>query len=309
MAIAPREMIMDKISAPFLALDVRQLETLSQVSIECVEAVIFNREDLEDESWNVVWSNIELARKKYEPKNITFHFPVNNSNYVSDPWVYRRLQEAYARASDLGMNGVVVHSNRVRPIPEWHRIDLAAEREKVIAALNEILVPYSSFERPWIGLENMPVMDNHGFEIDPIFCFPQDFELLKETDVGITWDICHYTSTLANMEALRFGNHRPCHYPNVRHAKLKDFTMLEDKIVHWHFSAFSGVANPDTDEKCREGVLPMNSTPGESVYDMAAKLMKKMLKPKQKITLEIQEENYVLSRHNFVAMAAWLAEM
>lgn len=64
----PREIIMDKISAPFLALDVRQLETLFQVSIECVEAVIFDREDLEDESWNVVWSNIELARKNMSPR-------------------------------------------------------------------------------------------------------------------------------------------------------------------------------------------------------------------------------------------------
>jgi len=296
---------MKNISAPFLATDIRQLTALSGVDIGCVEAIIFNREDLEDRPWQIIWSNISTACDTYNAENVIFHFSVNDSDYTDDPWVRIRLKEAYERVSDLGISGMVVHSNRIRPIPEWQRINLNTEREKVVTVLNDLLSLHSS-QRPWLGLENMPVMDNHGIEIDPIFCFPHDFKILNGTNIGITWDICHYTNTLANMEKLYNGSHLPCHYPNSRIAQLEDFSMLENKIVHWHFSAFAGIANPDTGEKCHEGVLPEVSALGEETYISSAKLMKKMLKSDQKITLEIQEKNYVISRRNFEKMAAWL---
>ncbi|MEZ2247272.1 TIM barrel protein [Microcoleus sp.] len=299
-----------QIAIPFLATSESQLDEIKNINCDAVEAVIFNREDLENDRWYIVWKNISKACEIYGSKNVIFHFPVNNSDYVADLFVRDRVKEAYHRAFDLDLSGMVIHSNRIRPIYKWININLIDERRKVVDTLVDIKSSLSisnSSEKIWIGLENMPVMDNHGIEIDPLFSFPNDFSILEDTNIGITWDICHYTNTLANIHEVLEGKQRKEHYPNIQKTHLNDFHILKSKIVHWHFSAFLGIADPNTGSKCKEGVLPYESTLGEVIYDEALKTVNQISMSGRKITLEIQEKDYV-ERHNVKKMINWILE-
>lgn len=93
---------MNKISVPFLATKEEQIAF--HLGNHCVEGVIFNREDLNHDSWNTVWSNLKKAVNFFNPDNVTFHFPVNNADYTSDFWIKSKLQEAFVRATDMGLS-------------------------------------------------------------------------------------------------------------------------------------------------------------------------------------------------------------
>lgn len=280
-----------KFSLPFLAKHIDQLPFPGRYQNEAVEAVLFHREDLEKTIWDEAWSNIAKASKLYQPKNVTFHFPVNDSDYVEDFFVAHRLKEALQRASDLGLHGVVVHSNRVRPLEKWKEIQIVDWQQKVINRLIEIREGVNE-TGAWLALENMPIMDNYGKEIDPLFVFPSDFKLLKDSNVKVVWDICHFTSTFANLKQLSAGLQQKKYYPHVKKMTPFDFVQIADQIAHWHFSAFLGIANPDTGSHCREGTLPKGSELGESLYIECLRHIIEQKRPVQHIVFEIQEEDY-----------------
>lgn len=272
-----------------------------------MEAILFNREDLEKPIWDISWKNVEKAGLLYKPENISFHFPVNDSDYVEDTFVSLRLQEALQRATDLGLHGVVVHSNRVRPLNKWKYIDIADWRKQVANKLNQIreLVPE---DQTWLALENMPIMDNHGKEIDPLFVFPSDFILLVKSRVKVVWDICHFTNTFANLKQLSTGIQNKEYYPNVKPIKPFDFVEIAKQIVHWHFSSFLGVANPDTGLQCREGILPCCGELDEEIYVECLKHILSVGKPDQHIVFEIQEQDYT-RRLNAEKMLQWTIDI
>lgn len=277
------------ISIPFLATQRKQI--VSGIGNSCVEATIFNREDLENETWRKVWENIEIAAESIMPHKVTFHFPVNKSDYVSDSFVKARLIEAFQRASDMGLHGVVVHSNRIRSLNEWDGINLQEERCLVIDTLLTIRSQINS-QTTWLALENMPVMDNHCIEIDPLFCYPKDFSGLLGKDVGIVWDICHFTNTIATIEQVSQGRQDKKYYPNIQICHPKSFLDIKDQIVHWHFSAFKGIPNPYTNEPCSEGALPWEATLGEDIYKKLWKAIQHNYSNNQHVVLEISEDNY-----------------
>lgn len=293
------------LSLPFLATKIEQIPYIEkEYGNQAIEAVIFNYEDLEETKWLKIWKEIE---KIPLPKsNITFHFPVNNSDYVSNPYVYEKLKEAFIRSNDLGLSGIVVHSNRIRLINEWKMIDLDSEREKVINCLVNILNSVKQ-GNTWLGLENMPVMDNYGKEIDPIFVFAKDFEGLKKTDISIVWDFCHYSNSLASIQDVINKKQNENYYPNIQAETLEDVFAIKEKIKHIHFSAFDGVANPDTGTICKEGVLPKESTLGEDFYKKALKIVKEISSKNMHIVFEIQEKDYV-NRKNSIQMIHWFKE-
>ncbi|MCH9608822.1 MAG: hypothetical protein S4CHLAM45_07340 [Chlamydiales bacterium] len=288
-----------KFSIPFLAKDETQLIPPGILGNEAVEAVLFDRADLDD--WEGAWKTIKKATKFYGHENVSFHFPVNDSDYVADPFVAHRLKEALQRATDLGLHGVVVHSNRIRLLEEWPTIDVKNWQQQVADKLIAIRAAVSG--NTWLALENMPIMDNYGIEIDPLFVFPSDFHILKETSVGVIWDLCHFTSTLANLQALKAGRQKKEHYPNIQEVDLLDFVEISDQIVHWHFSAFQGVANPQTGEQCKEGVLPSKSELGEEIYATCISKVMQLEKPAH-LVFEIQEDDYSV-RTNALEMIRW----
>ncbi|MBA4310665.1 MAG: hypothetical protein C0425_10070 [Chlorobiaceae bacterium] len=290
------------LSIPFLATNPDQIPYFDKdYGNQGVEAVLFNYRDLEDDNWLPVWKTIEKLVPIFGAQNLTFHFPVNNSDYVDNCFVKNKLIEALSRATDLNLSGIVVHSNRIRNISEWSTINLMSERNKVLDTLAHIRNRVQS--KTWLALENMPVMDNYGKEIDPLFVFPQDFKNIP-FDLGIVWDFCHYTNSMAAVDAVREGKQKKIYYPNYQETFLEDFLSLQNKIKHIHFSAFYNLSNPDTEEICCEGVLPKESTMGEPIYKQAVKLIKRIERPDMHVVFEVQEQDYT-QRQNAVSIIDW----
>lgn len=293
-----------KFSLPFLAYRLDQLPSKEECGNQCVEAIVFDRKDLEEAQWKLIWKGVQGAVSQYGPQNVTFHFPVNNSDYVADLFVRKRLVEALARASDLGLSGVVVHSNRIGRLKSWEGKNLQEERMRVIEALTEVRsqIPRGT----WLALENMPVMDNYGIEIDPLFVYPEDFKVLRQTEVRVVFDVCHFSSTQANLREVVSGRQNPLYYPSIKNGGDLDFLEILDLIVHWHFSAFLGVANPDTEEICKEGVLPSKGSFGEEYYRKVFREISARTSASSHMVFEIQEENYQ-DRKEAREMLKWVA--
>lgn len=280
-----------KFSIPFLASQLQQLPSRGDYINDCVEAILFNRRDLESPHWEQSWLNIQKAASLYGPAQVTFHFPVNDSDYTQDLFVRQKLQEAFTRACDLGLQGVVVHSNRIRLIAEWSTLHLPTEREKVLETLENIS-RLATTNTTWLALENMPIMDNYAIEIDPLFVYPEDFQSLMNTKTKVIWDVCHFSNTQANVEKVFSGGFDRKSYPNLKKIHPLDFLQIQERIVHWHFSAFLGVADPSISQTCKEGVLPSESTLGEAYYQTVLQAIAQIARPSQHVVFEIQELDY-----------------
>ncbi|MFJ5348985.1 MULTISPECIES: hypothetical protein [Pectobacterium] len=288
-------------SSPFLATDRTQMVMPETSEIRAVEATIFNMSDLFDTSWGKIWDNISYAIKMYGSRNVSFHFPINNCNFVNDPFVKKRLYEAFSRVNDLGMAGMVVHSNQIHNFEWWSKNSLTDTRRSVIDVLDDLTSKAKTSS--WLALENMPVMDNYGIEIDPTFVFPSDFKELRGTGINVVWDFCHFASTIASIEYSIKESIDDYYYPNKMLVDYNGFKELEDIIVHWHFSAFKGISAPMSKHYCEEGTLPYKGTLDESVYIDAWKFI--ALRPSsEKVVFEVQESNYYL-RKNMIKMIDW----
>ena len=274
----------------FLGINSQQMPSVSPEGPEGVEAVIFERRDLESNPWEDLWRNIAVAAHSYGSDGVTFHFPVNDSDYVDDPFVMDRLCEAYARATDLGLRGIVVHANRIRPIHIWQGMNLKDERQRVIAKLVDVAEKIPS-NRTWIALENMPVMDNDGDLIDPTFVFPSDFEELKGTRIRVIWDVNHYFNSVLTVREVFDGKQPTEDYPNLQDCDFLDFGQLGSKISHWHFSSFLGVPDRRRNKRCVEGVLPWEGTLPEDYFASAMKMMA-TTSPSARCVFEVQELDY-----------------
>lgn len=297
-------------SLPFLATNAAQITPLSMDGPSAAEAILFDRAALAPESWLTVWDNIGQAVSRYGPSRVTFHFPVNDCDYCDDMFVRQRLTEAYQRASDLGLHGVVVHANRVRPIAEWQKMSVRDQQHIVIDVLSSIRARQDG--TTFLALENMPLMDNYGREIDPSFCYPSDFGILEGTAIGIVWDFCHWASTVHYRQLIGTGNHHPQYYPNLKQDNVHDYQMLGDLLTHIHFSAFLGAAEPFRDAVCREGVLPQEGTAHEALYETfmmrVADLSCMRGSRPPHIVFEVQEVDYT-QRMNGKAMIGWASRI
>ncbi|CAL9367987.1 hypothetical protein SUDANB105_00802 [Streptomyces sp. enrichment culture] len=292
------------LSIPFLASRAEQYDPRWTEDGLGTEASLFDRADLEDEAtWRQVWRTVGRIARDDRPPSFTFHFPVNDCDWIGDPWVRARLDETIERAGELGLDGIVLHSNRWRTVAEWQRRDLAAERALLaerVANLRERLTGAG----PWIGLENMPLTGNDGTDLDPLLLVPADYTDLVGGNVGITWDFCHYSYTVEMTRRIAAGSLEPrSWYPDVGLPSFDDFEELGPALRHFHFSAFSGFADASRGRVCAEGVLPWQADVPEPVYVSALRSMAAMPHVKA-ITLEIAERDYT-QRENVFAVARW----
>ena len=292
-----------KMSLSFLAVNIAQMPILGSYGNDAVEAVSFNRSDLEDDVWKLVWENIGKACAVYGSSNVTYHFPMNDADYVEDESVYEKLVEAYERACALGLNGLVVHSNRIKKFEEWKQMDIANEQKRVIVRLKAVLSTSGVSSNTWIALENMPLVGNSGYDIDPLFCFSDDFKDLPG-NIGVVWDICHSTSTLAYIRALDTGNLSESLVLRTNNTDYYDFHNISTKVKHWHFAGYRGLNDPSNNQECIEGVTPKESSLGEALY---ADLLQDIAESKSidsVINFEIQESDYI-NRVNGPAALEW----
>lgn len=269
-----------------------------------VEANLFDRHDIADaDSWREVQSTVRRVAQTNRPQAFTFHFPVNDCDYLGDPLMEQRLFEAIDMVADNELDGLVLHSNRIRSAEEWRRLDIAAERDRLREYVTRLAdrVDGASF---WIGLENMPITGNDAQELDPLLVFPDDFRGMSRKNVGITWDFCHYSYSVHIAGLLARGElaEDASYYPHTQPADYLDFADLAPATVHHHFSSFQGVATR-AGGRCMEGALPTQGDLPESVYDAAFDVIASSERART-VTLEIQEHDYH-HRSQVYKAAAW----
>ncbi|WP_427051714.1 sugar phosphate isomerase/epimerase family protein [Paenibacillus sp. TC-CSREp1] len=268
-----------------------------------VEATIFNREDLMGAAWDSVWTNTRQAVELFGGCNTSFHFPVNNSNIVTDPFVRSRLIETLKRSEELGIPNVVIHANQLYLLEECKHQNWTELRSRYLDCLQEVI--YQAGSNVSVNLENLPPIGNLYDDADPVFIFTEDFQEIDIQNVGITWDICHYFNTVYTMH---YASNDPVFrdmLPSYQPCDYMDFTRIISKIKHWHFSAFDQMANPLTETICREGVLPVESCVEESMYQKALRLIyEDAVKSNKAIIFEIAEKDYT-HRYYVLQMLEW----
>ncbi|MFG2348684.1 hypothetical protein [Streptomyces phaeochromogenes] len=289
---------------PFLASDPAQFDPGWIERGWGVEASLFDRNDIMDaDVWDGVRGTVRRIATDHQPSAFTFHFPVNDCDFLADPAVERRLVEAIDLVADNGLDGLVLHSNRIRSVEDWQRLDIEMERRYFIEYIHRLAdrVGDAPF---WIGVENMPIMGNDALELDPLLVFPQDFQDLSTGNIGITWDFCHYSYSVYVAGLLAAGElaaDTDC-YPNVRSADYLDFTRLAPVTVHHHFSSFQGVATR-AGGVCLEGALPTAGLVSEAINDEAFAVIARSERART-VTLEIRELDYHNRRAVYEA-ASW----
>lgn len=279
-----------RLSLSFLGTEQAQIPPPETYGNSGVEAVLLDRKHLEDEAWAASWRNISQAVNMYGSHNLTFHFPMEGCDYVEDDFVRDRLYEGYGRAGELDLAGVVVHSNRIRTADEWRRFDVIAEQERVAELLTDVRSTDES-GKTWLGLENMPVVGNYGYETDPLFATADDL-LCIPSNLGVVWDICHASSSRQYIEALKNGV-----LPDSIFARDVDVAGLDprsvgERIVHWHFSAYNGLNNPDAGSVCTEGLLPTEADEPVEVFEATLRQVLALTGTTKAINFEVQESDY-----------------
>jgi Xylose isomerase-like TIM barrel len=295
------------LSVPFLAKDLRQFDPALVERGHGVEASLFDGRDVLDAAtWGSVRSNLEQVMR-HRPACTTFHFPCNDADYVADHAFRDRLRDVLRVAVDLGLQGVVLHSNRVARTAEWRTRDLAAERQLLVDALDDVTGVLDGSDT-WLGIENMPVTGNDAQELDPLWVYAEDMLPHCLGQVGITWDVCHYAYTVHVSGGLAAGviDQDARDYPNLRDlgpgvAPLVP-PALAGRLKHGHLSAFRGLADARRRTTCEEGRVPWESDVPEDRYVDALHALR--AGGVEAVTLEVTEEDY-LRRINLPRMLDW----
>ena len=214
---------------------------------------------------------------------------MNECNYVDSPGILSQLGDSFKKASDLGLRGVVVHSNLVKPSHEWDEADLKQDQERVISALLSIK-NQSLSNTTWLGLENMPLVGNDGLDTDPLFCTADDLMTLPG-EIGVVWDVCHASASEHFIQLNADGKLPDKLMCRSLESNQLDMSKIAYKIVHCHFAAFTGY-NDLKDNVCTEGVLPSEGDIGEAFYATTLQDINS-ISSDVVINFEVQEQDYV----------------
>ncbi|GAA3229053.1 TIM barrel protein [Nonomuraea helvata] len=290
------------LNIPFLASDESQFDPRWAEQGYGVEASLFDRAGvMDDDIWRRVRATVRRIARDVRPRSFTFHFPVNDSDFVAEPAVLDRVFQAIDLAAEHGLDGIVLHTNRTRPIERWHAMDLAAERRRLVETV-ALIRARAAGAACWIGLENLPVVGNDATDADPLLVYAADMPPYVGGNVGVTLDFCHYSYSV-HVAALRRAGQlaEPELYVRVLDESFEDFVPMLPYIVHHHFSAFRGLASR-AGGRCVEGVLPWLGTVGEPVYAAAFRAI--AASGARAVTLEIREDDY-RRRRNVFRMIRW----
>lgn len=278
------------ICVPFLGTDIAQFDKSYLDAGLGIEMSIFDRQDImNSQPWESIKANAHRIMS-FDPPAAIFHFPVNDCDYLYDKTVRNRLYEVIDLIADIGMDGLVLHSNRIAGHQVWSRRHLSQERGQLADFLEQLNARIKD-KGIWVGMENMPLMGNDALDYDPILVYPQDTTMISYDDIGLTWDFCHYSYTVEAVTRIMNGTLSGDGYPPLSACDFLDFKSLTDRIYHYHFSAFRGFATT-SGGRCREGFAPWEGDVEESVYDKGFQVICQSQRART-VTLEIAEANYV----------------
>lgn len=285
----------------FYALNLSQFSKRLIKKFKKAEAILFSRNDLNDDMWALAWNNIAYVAKVLGGNNVSFHFPMDDCDYVNDEFVKQRLVEALIFANKLGINVVVVHPNLRFEINEWKNINRTNLKNKLFKAIKEI--KRLANVNVNLCLENMPPIGNKYDDVDSAILFPEDID----KDILYTWDICHYFNVVKTLDVANNDNRWDNFLSKPKNEiNYETFFDYKNNIKHYHFSAFKDIANPFAQKFCQEGVLPTESVVDEMHYIQAMQFIyNDSVKNNKTIIFEISESNYI-ERKNIFKMLDWV---
>ncbi|MGE8057797.1 endonuclease [Bacillus mycoides] len=276
---------------PFFGLDSKQVDLKWVEQGYGLEANIFDGESLHDKSYTTKFSDVLSFVQTLNPSLLTLHFPTDNADYLNSEFIKKQLYEFINLAIKYNAAGITVHANQFMNIAEFQKYNLIDNRKKIIEFFKMIDEEIKG-TNIWIGVENLPIIGNLGDDFDPIFVYPEDFNDLVNLDlsnVGITWDICHWSITYLT----RLGISKLLRQEEIEYKDFHKYINLMDHIKHLHFSSFKHLTIPYSEVRCFEGEIPTNGSINENLlHETLSKVNNQVSSRNIGIVFEVQETDY-----------------
>lgn len=276
---------------PFFGLDSKQIDLKWVEQGYGLEANIFDGESLHDKSYTTKFSDVLSFVQTLNPSLLTLHFPTDNADYLSSEFIKKQLYEFINLAIKYNAAGITVHANQFMNIAEFQKYNLIDNRKRIIEFFKMIDEEIKG-TNIWIGVENLPIIGNLGDDFDPIFVYPEDFNDLVNLDlsnVGITWDICHWSITYLT----RLGISKLLRQEEIEYKDFHKYINLMNHIKHLHFSSFKHLTIPYSEVRCFEGESPTNGSINENLlHETLLKVNNQVSSRNIGIVFEVQETDY-----------------
>lgn len=281
----------------FYALDLKQIPLQLIQKFGKAEAILFSDNDLRTENWNQAWENMSKVANIIGNENLSFHFPMDNCDYINNELIKEKLIDSIKRANQIGIKKIIIHPNLRYKISEWNYIN----REKMKVILFDFIKKINMNNNVLLCLENMPPIGNQFDDADSAILFASDIN----EKINYTWDICHYFNVVRTMSEAYNNKEWNPFLAKIEQCDYFDFKEKLSNIKHFHFSAFENIANPLKKQICKEGILPSQSCVSESYYKKALQIIyKDAIENNKSIIFEIAEENYC-KREKIIKMLDW----
>lgn len=276
---------------PFFGLDRKQIDLKWVEQGYGLEANIFDGESLHDKSYTTKFSDVLSFVQTLNPSLLTLHFPTDNADYLNSEFIRKQLYEFINLAIKYNAAGITVHANQFMNMAEFQTYNLIDNRKRIIEFFKMIDEEIKG-TNIWIGVENLPIIGNLGDDFDPIFVYPEDFNDLVNLDlsnVGITWDICHWSITYLT----RLGISKLLRQEEIEYKDFHKYINLMNHIKHLHFSSFKHLTIPYSEVRCFEGESPTNGSINEHLlHETLLKVKNQVSSRNIGIVFEVQETDY-----------------
>ncbi len=278
----------ERISFSTYLFDIKQIQPEMMLYFNNIEIVIFDEKDVKKTREELLYA-IKSIIVKVKPLKVSFHYSMNNCEYWKNNAEHMCLIKICDVLSELNVNRLVLHSNFIIPVSDIDITKFQEVRQKIIDSLLFIKKLYPQID---ICLENMSVLGGMLNDADPLFLAADDFDLLKNTNLSITFDFCHFwiNEFLMENDILRHIkdiNYKYYEYLQNKDFSLKSFNNIAKHINHIHISSFQYKNNRIIEGKVlSEGIVPRTKFESDILF------VKKNNQNNLIYNFEISEENY-----------------
>lgn len=253
-----------------------------------MEIVTFNEIDVKKNRKELIQAFSSIIEKA-RPLEISFHYPMNDCEYWRSKDERLNLVKICDVLNELNVSRIVLHSNFIRSIYDIDPTKFHEIRKKVIDTLVFVKKLHPQID---ICLENMSILGGLLNDADPLFLTADDFDLLKNTDLSITFDLCHVWINEFIMKNDLLSHVKDINYKYYEYLQTKDFSFktfnkITKYIKHIHISSFQFKDNRIIEGKVlSEGIVPQTKIESDILF------LKKYIQNNLVYNFEISEENY-----------------
>lgn len=282
------KILKERISFSTYLFDIKQIQPGMIPYFNNIEIVIFDEIDAKKSRKDLLQAVTSII-EKVKPLEVSFHYSMNNCEYWKNKVERLYLIRICDVLNELNVNRLVLHSNFIRSISDIDLTKFEEIRQKIIDTLLFIKKLYPQID---ISLENMTVLGVMLDDADPLFLTADDFDLLKNTDLSITFDFCHFWTNefIMKNDLLRHVkdiNYKYYDYLHKKDFSLKSFNNITKHINHIHISSFQYKDNRIIEGKVlSDGIVPRTKIESDILF------MKKNNQNNLIYNFEISEENY-----------------